>query len=173
MPKNTLCSILFALTVFVGLTGQTWRQGDHQDRREHSDRVDYGHSRYSGRDHIRAVHPNDGEWRHRGHHWRPRYNYYQNGYHIYPYMYAPTVYMSSSYTPVTYTGGTYYYDQGVFYQDLGTSGYAAVPPPVGAVVSTLPTGSIQISSRGETYYIFNQVYYKQVPQGYQVVEPVR
>ena len=51
----------------------------------------------------------------------------------------------------------YYYDQGVYYQKStksdGTSGYVAVPAPIGAKVPTLPPGNTPVTvAGGQTFY---------------------
>ena len=48
-----------------------------------------------------------------------------------------------------------------------------VRPPIGLVVLNIPLGSRIIFSAGITYHVFGDVYYRRVPAGYQVVEPIR
>ena len=52
----------------------------------------------------------------------------------------------------------YYYDEGVYYQPSG-NGYAVVAPPVGAVVSYLPTGYITVMVGDDTYYYYGGAFY--------------
>jgi hypothetical protein len=53
----------------------------------------------------------------------------------------------------------YYYDEGVYYQP-SNSGYIAVPPPIGAVVSYLPAGyETVIGGDGNTYYYYGGAFY--------------
>jgi hypothetical protein len=58
-----------------------------------------------------------------------------------------------------YVGGLpYFYASGTFYRPYG-SGYIVVSAPVGAVVTTLPTGYIAFSMGLNTYYFVNDTYY--------------
>jgi hypothetical protein len=102
--------------------------------------------------------------------WHPRYNFYRHHYHLYPYIYTtPVVTVSSAETPVMMNGNTYYYDQGTFYQN-GDTGRFITPPPIGAVVTTLPPGAVQVVINDTNFYTYNGIYYKPLPQGYEVVE---
>jgi len=56
----------------------------------------------------------------------------------------------------------YWYDNGVYYIPSG-SGYTAVAPPVGAVVSYLPSGYETIPVGDDTYYYYGGTFY--VSQG--------
>jgi hypothetical protein len=63
--------------------------------------------------------------------------------------------------PVAYNGQTYYYADGVFYQQEGSS-FAIVPAPAGVVVPELPSAANQVASNGAVYYQYNGVYYQPV-----------
>lgn len=104
--------------------------------------------------------------------WHPRYNFYQNQYHFYPYInVASMVELSPDYVAVSFNGENYYYDHWTFYEQ-DAQGYMAVPPPIGAIVTTISSHAVQVIINGEIYYNYNDVYYKPVPQGYEVVEPL-
>ncbi len=67
----------------------------------------------------------------------------------------------------------YYYYGGAFYIDTG-NGYQVVQAPYGAVVTQIPDGAIQQDINGQTYLVFNNVYYQPVSQNgtdaYEVVQ---
>jgi hypothetical protein len=56
-------------------------------------------------------------------------------------------------------GANYYYDNGVYYQPYG-SGYNVVAPPVGAVVSYLPSGYQEVQGGdGGNYFYYGGTFY--------------
>jgi len=66
----------------------------------------------------------------------------------------------------------YHYYEGRFYMPWGL-GFMLVRPPLGLVVLNIPLGSRIVVSAGISYYVFGDVYYRRVPMGYEVVEPIR
>lgn len=62
----------------------------------------------------------------------------------------------------------YYYDDGVYYQPSG-SGYLAVVPPIGAVVSYLPNGYLTVQVGDAVYYYYAGVFYISQGNSYRVV----
>lgn len=62
----------------------------------------------------------------------------------------------------------YYYDDGCFYLP-GNGGYSVVPPPIGAVVPSLPPGYETTMVGNDTYYYFGGAFYIDNGQGYEVV----
>ena len=56
----------------------------------------------------------------------------------------------------------YYYDDGVYYEPSG-SGYTVVAPPVGAVVTYLPSGYLTVPVGDDVYYYYGGTFY--VSQG--------
>jgi len=48
-----------------------------------------------------------------------------------------------------------------------------IRPPRGLIVVNLPIGFRTVISAGLTYYVHGDVYYRRVPAGYEVVQPVR
>jgi hypothetical protein len=65
-------------------------------------------------------------------------------------------------------GMSYYYWQGEFYR-RERERYVVIPAPVGAVVTTIPSGYQPVIIDGTPYYIINGVTYMYTPYGYQVV----
>ena len=114
---------------------------------------------------------------HRQHHknWQPRYNYFDNEYHFYPYVnIANAVDLSADGESIEFggNGSIFYYDQGTFYQKVGLT-YLAVVPPVGIIVNPIAANARQIIVNGQVFYRYKGVFYVQVAEGYQVVEPVQ
>jgi hypothetical protein len=60
--------------------------------------------------------------------------------------------------------------RGVFYR-RGPSGRVVVSAPRGAIVRELPPHYVRIYAGDVVYFRYGDVYYRQVPQGYVVVEP--
>ena len=73
-----------------------------------------------------------------------------------------------SYTKVDVYDRTYYYYGGVFYVYTGYD-YVVVTPPIGAVVSVLPSGAVRVVIDGTMYYRHGDVYYRRCQGGYLVV----
>ncbi len=68
-----------------------------------------------------------------------------------------------------FVGGIPYdYCEGSFYRH-GPRGYVIVPAPVGAVVTTLPSGCRTVIINGVVYKVYDGAYYQSVPGGYAVV----
>ncbi len=68
--------------------------------------------------------------------------------------------------------GRYYYYDGLYYSRVGPD-YVLVAPPIGAVVTTIPSEFQPAYINGVTYYVDNGTYYVYTPRGYQVVpQPV-
>ena len=66
-------------------------------------------------------------------------------------------------------GNPYQYADGVFY--VATEGeYEVARPPVGAVVSELPEDADEIDFEGVTMHELNQAVYKEVENGYEIIE---
>ncbi|WP_305042316.1 DUF6515 family protein [Geoalkalibacter sp.] len=64
---------------------------------------------------------------------------------------------------------TTYYVHDHRYYTRASGGYLLVRPPVGVVVANLPLGSVSISIGGLFHSRYDDVYYRSVPRGYQVV----
>jgi hypothetical protein len=70
-----------------------------------------------------------------------------------------------------YVGGSpYYYDDGIYYQQLGDE-YQEVYPPVGAGVAGLPDGAIALQVGDFVYYYAGGAFYVQQDGGFIIVAP--
>jgi hypothetical protein len=78
--------------------------------------------------------------------------------------YMPRGFISFSLGP-----SSYYYCDGVYYSPAGQGRYIVVPPPVGAIVKTIPPDYSPMVLNGVTYYTDHDTFYVYTPQGYQVV----
>lgn len=106
---------------------------------------------------------NDGEW-YEDYHGAAFYG----GVYYGAMIYAPPPY----YTTVIVTGSTYYYSEGNYYEPVYHEtqvAYQVVPPPTGAIITTLPTGCTATVVNGMPYNMCGTTYYTRVPTGYQVV----
>ena len=63
----------------------------------------------------------------------------------------------------------YFFHRGRCYRH-GKNGYFMVAPPVGIITYSLPTAATTILIAGLTYYVVDNIFYRRVPSGYQVVE---
>ncbi|NDY71492.1 SH3 domain-containing protein [Desulfobacter hydrogenophilus] len=70
---------------------------------------------------------------------------------------------------VRHRGDNYYSHRGRFYRH-GPKGYFWVRPPIGIISYSLPAAAITVLIGGLTYYVYDSVYYRRVPAGYQVVQ---
>jgi hypothetical protein len=71
---------------------------------------------------------------------------------------------------VVLRGAKYHYSHGRFYRP-GPFGFFMVMPPIGAIVTVLPTGYRTVVYGGVHYYYDNNVYYTNSSDGYVVVPP--
>jgi hypothetical protein len=63
-------------------------------------------------------------------------------------------------------GQIFYYNDGFFYKESGKH-FIVVPPVINSIVQKIPQGSVNIGPG--SHYEYNGVYFRKVPQGYQVV----
>ncbi len=63
---------------------------------------------------------------------------------------------------------TYYFHQGHFYR-RGPRGYLSVRAPFGAMVMSLPLGSVRVTVGGLDYWMADGIYFRPELQGYRVV----
>lgn len=63
----------------------------------------------------------------------------------------------------------YFFHSGHWYRH-GHDGYFWARPPLGVVVYSLPVAAAAVLIGGLTYYMYDNVYYRRVPAGYQVVQ---
>jgi len=112
----------------------------------------------------------------RQHHnkWQPLYNFYNGQYNFYPYVNVNSpVEISADFATVLFNGQNFYYDRGRFYQQDDQGRYFAVPPPIGIIVTVLPQHARQVNVDGQVYFRYKGIFYVQVDQGFQVVDPVQ
>jgi len=62
----------------------------------------------------------------------------------------------------------YFYDDGIYYQQVG-SDYQEVYPPVGAVLTELPDGAIEVDDGSLVYYYAGGAFYVQQDGGFVIV----
>jgi len=82
----------------------------------------------------------------------------------------PATAVPDRFETVDVNGETYYYNNGFFYQLIDDQ-LTAVPASLGAVVSSVPQGCQIVVADGVNYFVWGGIYYKQMDQGFEVVEP--
>jgi uncharacterized protein YgiM (DUF1202 family) len=70
---------------------------------------------------------------------------------------------------VRHRGDDYFFHSGRFYRHR-PDGYFWVRPPLGIIAYSLPVAAVTVLIGGLTYYLYDNVYYRRVPAGYQVVQ---
>ena len=88
---------------------------------------------------------------------------------VYP---DPIVVVPNGFETIMVDGQTYYYSEGVFYQQIGDQ-LVAIQPVFGAVVDSIPQDYQIVMADGEHYLVTGGVYYQRVDQGFEVVAPPR
>ena len=63
----------------------------------------------------------------------------------------------------------YHYADGVFYQQFKEE-YEVATPPVGAILKELPEDAEEIDFNGVSMYELNQAVYKEVENGYEIID---
>lgn len=102
--------------------------------------------------------------------WRGHGHFYH--YHDHPRFGLHLSFLPSAAFTVRLGGARYYYYDGIYYNRIGPD-YVVVEPPIGSVVTTIPTDYQPVIINGMTYYTDNGVYYVYTRNGYQVVpQPV-
>ncbi|MGX5818907.1 DUF6515 family protein [Chitinophaga lutea] len=116
---------------------------------------------------------------------RPAYRVYPGRYGYYYHPFVPYATWGPAWHPIGFLLTTmavtaivvsvnnqkYHYDQGVYYSQQSNGQYQVVPAPVGAVVSSLPSGYSVSNVDGESYYYYNGAYYTKSGSSYTVVSP--
>ncbi len=74
-----------------------------------------------------------------------------------------------TYRRIRYLDRDYFFEDCFFYMDQPDGYYVIVDPPIGAIIQELPDGSAQIIVGNQVYFAYQNTYYVQVPDGYQVV----
>ncbi len=70
---------------------------------------------------------------------------------------------------IRHRGNKYFFHRGRYYRH-GPDGYFWVRPPIGIISYSLPAAAVTVLIAGLTYYVYDNVYYRRVPAGYQVVQ---
>lgn len=70
---------------------------------------------------------------------------------------------------VRHRGDNYFFHKGRCYRH-GPKGYFWVRPPMGIVAYSLPAAAVTVLIGGLTYYVYDNVYYRRLSAGYQVVQ---
>lgn len=70
---------------------------------------------------------------------------------------------------VRHRGDNYFFHKGSCYRH-GPKGYFWVRPPMGIVAYSLPAAAVTVLIGGLTYYVYDNVYYRRLSAGYQVVQ---
>ncbi len=67
-------------------------------------------------------------------------------------------------------GNVRYVNHGGHFYKPGPRGYVSVIPPFGLIVPSLPALATSLFVAGMTYFVYDNIYYRQVSSGYEVVE---
>ncbi len=111
------------------------------------------------------------DWDHHDHGDRGGHMHTYFHYHDHPHFGARVgIFYPNEYYPVWVGGSRYYYDDGIYYNNVDGN-YVVAEPPVGAVVSAVPSDFQPMVVNGVTYYVDNGTYYLHTANGYRVVAP--
>jgi hypothetical protein len=91
-------------------------------------------------------------------------------YHDHPRFGIHLHFLPHGYFTIRVGGARYYYYDGLYYRSIGGD-YVIVSPPVGAVVTAIPSDFQPVIVNGVTYYVNNGTYYRYTRHGYQFVAP--
>ena len=85
----------------------------------------------------------------------------------------PVAVLPAGYVRLVVGPSVFFYAGGIFYvEDLSSGEYVVADPPVGAIVSQLPSGAAEVEIDGKPYMEYNGIIYKPVTiekPGYEVV----
>ncbi len=82
---------------------------------------------------------------------------------------VPVIIIPADFLSLSYNGETFYYNEGTFYQ-LTDRVLAPVKAPVGAIVEQIPEDYSTIQIEGDVLYIYRDIFYKKISEGFQVVD---
>jgi hypothetical protein len=111
------------------------------------------------RSHNDSYRHNDG-YRYDEHHYYRHHDYPSFGFHV--------SYMPDNYYSFEWSNSRYFYYDGIYYTRAANS-YVVMPPPVGAMVYTIPVAYQPVVINSTTYYTYDGIYYVRTGYGYQVV----
>jgi len=97
-------------------------------------------------------------------------NYYGHVDVVFPYSDVDAAFAEpDGFEVVMVNGETFYYNQGVFYQQVGHQ-LTAIPAVLGAVVDSIPEDYQIVMADGVHYLFTGGIYYQRVDRGFEVVE---
>ncbi len=99
---------------------------------------------------------------------RDLYKYYEERVTYIPV--SPAIVVPDDLEEVVVDGQTYFYSEGVFYQQEGDQ-LVTIGPVVGAVVDYLPPDYQIVMADGVNYFVWGGVYYQRLAEGFEVVVP--
>lgn len=89
----------------------------------------------------------------------------------FPYVTAsPTIDLPDGLETIVVDGQTFFYSDGIFYQEAADQ-LTVIPPVLGAVVDSIPEDYQVVMVDGINYLYTEGVYYQRVTQGFEVVQP--
>jgi len=101
---------------------------------------------------------------------RRDFNYYRH-YDAFNYSdLTPAFTVPDGFESVTVDGQSYYYNNGIFYQQDGNQ-LITIPPVLGAIVNDIPQDYVVISADGVNYLFTSGIYFVRTDDGFQVVQP--
>lgn len=77
--------------------------------------------------------------------------------------------LPSAHHRISHRGKSYYFSAGHFYRQ-NKGAYVTIAAPFGAVVPALPRGHVSFGFGLNRYFYFQNVYYRQINDGYEVIE---
>ena len=78
--------------------------------------------------------------------------------------------LREGYLQLFVAGAPYYYDDGIYYQQVGDD-YQSVYPPIGAIIPGLPAGAMEIVAGNLAYYYAGGAFYVQQDGGFVIAPP--
>jgi len=158
-PLRLLTALGFMLLLSSGIFAQNNRGRNDRDRH-------YGNNYTTPRARVSV-----GIGYNPYYNYRPAYRpriYYRPSYRL-PYRYnhyGPAVGVRINVLPFGYSrfyigNDPFYYYDGVYYRSYKTGGYTVTPPPLGAIVKRLPSGTRTTVIDGQKYYVLGGTFYQE------------
>ena len=82
---------------------------------------------------------------------------------------SPTIDLPDGLVTIVVDGQTFFYNDGIFYQEVGGQ-LTVIPPVLGAVVDSIPQDYQIVMADGVNYFFAEGVYYQRVTDGFEVVQ---
>lgn len=122
----------------------------------------------AGGAHAEKPHEREHHGEFRGREWAYDQRYAHN--HFYPARGYVVAGLPAGAVGITFSGGRYWYQGGVWFRPSGPK-FVVVAPPIGVVVPLLPPSFVTLWVGPVPYYYANSAYYTPVAGGYRVVDP--